>query len=84
MILFLANTRLLLWVVAIIFILRWFHLFSSSSDDNNHETGASGAAGASAPAKQIPSGTASRLFTFDATHVLNSRRFPLNRHDGLK
>lgn len=56
MTLFLENARLFWWMVAIVFILRWFHLLSSRSDGNDHETRAPGAGQASAPAKQIPSG----------------------------
>ena len=67
MTLFLENARLFWWMVAIVFILRWFHLLSSRSDGNDHETRAPGAGQASAPAKQIPSGTASRLFTYNVT-----------------
>jgi hypothetical protein len=68
MTLFLENAQLLWWIVAIVFILRWFHLCSSRSDNNDHVTRASGSGETSAPAKQIPSGSASRLFTYTVTH----------------
>jgi hypothetical protein len=69
MTLFLENARLLCWIVAIVFILRWFHQCSSRSDSNDHVTRAWGAADTSAPAKQIPSGSASRLFIYTVTHL---------------
>jgi hypothetical protein len=69
MTLFLENARLLWWIVAIVFILRWFHQCSSRSDGKDRERRASGGGGASAPATQIPSGTASRLFIYNVTRL---------------
>jgi hypothetical protein len=59
-ILFLQKTWFLWWILATVFILRWFHLFSSDAHERVLEA-ADWADVASTTSKQIPCGTISRL-----------------------
>jgi hypothetical protein len=59
MILFLQKTWLLWWILAILVMLRWFHLFSSRMHEKILEANESAKEEASTTSKQIPSGTAS-------------------------
>jgi hypothetical protein len=60
--LFLQKTWLLWWILAAAFILRWFHLFSSHTQERALEAADSAEEKACTASKQIPLGTTSRLF----------------------
>jgi hypothetical protein len=61
---FIQKTWFLWWTLAVLFILRWFQLFSPRTDDEATFRAADSAKEkASTGSKQIPSGTASSLFT---------------------
>jgi hypothetical protein len=60
---FIQKIWFLWWIVAPLFILRWFHLFSSRTDERDLEAADSAKEEASTASKQIPSGAPSRLFT---------------------
>jgi hypothetical protein len=57
---FLEKTWFLWWILATLAILRWFHVFSSRTDDSAIEVPASEEQGSTA-SDRIPSGTASNL-----------------------
>jgi hypothetical protein len=59
MIPFIEKIWFLWWMVAIVFILRWFCLFSSKADEDRDATAS---AEEKAAAGQFPSGSASSLF----------------------
>jgi hypothetical protein len=63
MIVFIQKTWFLWWVLATLVILRWFHLFSSRTDEWAFEAADSGEEEVATASNQIPSGTATRLFT---------------------
>jgi hypothetical protein len=63
MIAFIERTWFFWWMVAVLVILRWFHLFSSETDERVLDASDSGTRGSSVGSSQIPSGTASHLFT---------------------
>ena len=63
MIAFIEKTWFFWWIVAVLVILRWFHIFSSRTDERAYEASDSGSRNSSAGSGQIPSGTASHLFT---------------------
>jgi hypothetical protein len=63
MIAFIERTWFFWWIVAVLVILRWFHIFSSQTDERAHEASDSGTRESSTDSNQIPSGTASHLFT---------------------
>lgn len=58
---FIEKTWFMWWILATLAILRWFHLFSSRTDDSAIEVPASSEARGCIASDQIPSGTASRL-----------------------
>jgi hypothetical protein len=61
---FIQKTWFLWWILATLFSLRWFHLVSVRPDDEGaFEAADSAKEKASTGSKQIPSGTASSLFT---------------------
>jgi hypothetical protein len=60
---FFQKSWFLWWILATLIVLRWFHLFSSRTDQRALEPADSAKEEASAGAKPVPSGTASRLFT---------------------
>jgi len=62
---FLQKSWFLWWILATLVILRWFHLFSSRTNDNEgaFEAADSVQEKASGGSKQIPSGAASSLIT---------------------
>jgi hypothetical protein len=58
------KTWFVWWILAILFILRWFNLFLSGTDGETAFEAVESAKGKSATgSKQMPSGTASTLFT---------------------
>jgi hypothetical protein len=61
MILFLQKTWFLWWFLANVFVLRWFHLFSSHAYESAFEAADPAEDEASSTSKQIPSVTVSRL-----------------------
>lgn len=63
MIVFLQKTWFLWWILASILILRWFHLFSSSTHERALEAIDSAKEQSSSDSKRMPSGSASSLFT---------------------
>ncbi len=60
---FIERTWFLWWILAILVILRWFHLFSSGPEDSAIQVSLPKEGPAGTAPNQIPSGTASRLFT---------------------
>ena len=63
MIVFLQKTWFLWWIAASLFILRWFHLFAFRTDERAFDEPGSAKPKSSTGSNQIPSGTASSLFT---------------------
>jgi hypothetical protein len=62
-IVFLEKTWFLWWIVASLFILRWFHLFAFRTDGEGTFEEPNSASSSGSSSNQIPSGTARRLFT---------------------
>jgi hypothetical protein len=62
-IVFLQKTWFLWWGFATLIILRWFHLVSLRPDERDLEAADSCEEESATASNQIPSGTASRLFT---------------------
>jgi hypothetical protein len=61
---FIEKTWFVWWILAILFILRWFNVFLSDADEEIAFEAVEPAKGKSAGAsKQIPSGTAGSLLT---------------------
>jgi hypothetical protein len=60
---FIERTWFLWWILAILVILRWFHLFSSGTEDSASEVFLSKDGQAGTAPDQTPSTTTSRLFT---------------------
>jgi hypothetical protein len=61
---FIEKTWFLWWIVATLFVLRWFHLFAFRTDDEGaFEKPDSAKEKSSTGSNQISSGTASSLFT---------------------
>ena len=60
---FFQKTWFLWWILATLIILRWFHLFASSAEDDGAFEAADSPEEASAGSKQIPSGNAKSLLT---------------------
>jgi hypothetical protein len=60
MIFFLQKTWSLWWILATMFVLRWFHLLSSRAYESAFEAADSAEEGVAATSTQIPSGTVSR------------------------
>ena len=61
MILFIEKTWFLWWAVAILFILRWLHLFSFQSDEANDLPTSDQTKSAVITSGQLPAGRASGL-----------------------
>jgi hypothetical protein len=60
---FFQKTCFFWWILATLIILRWFHLFASSADDEGAFETADSPEEASASSKQIQSGSAKSLVT---------------------
>jgi hypothetical protein len=60
---FIERTWFLWWILAILVILRWFHLFSSGTEDSAIEVCLPKEGQAGTAPEQTPSATARRLFT---------------------
>jgi hypothetical protein len=60
---FFQKTWFFWWILATLIILRWFHLFASSADDDGAFEAADSPKEASAGSKQILSGNAKSLLS---------------------
>lgn len=60
---FMEKTWFLWWILASIFLLRWFHLISPTTGDRGFEARDSSEEQAPVPSGPISSGSASHLFS---------------------
>lgn len=63
MLVLLQKTWFLWWILAAVFILRWFHRFSSRADNHGAFEAADSAKEKISTGSKKPSGTTRRLFT---------------------